>query len=131
MHVPPRDRTARRALAATAAALLLSSCNGSDSTSVEAEPLASITTSPTSLALKVGDTASVSVATTPALAANRTVTWTVTPSTLASITNVAPMGARVSLKALAPGTGTLGLTFTTPQQKVTGQVFLIVISAAP
>jgi len=130
MPATPPNRTVQRALAA-AAVLLLSSCNGSDSTAVEAEPIASITTTPTSLALTVGDTASVSVTTTPALASNRTVKWTVTPATLASITNVAPMGARVSVKALAPGTGSLDLTFTTPQQQVSATVFVIVKSAAP
>ena len=127
----PRVRLLQRVLPAVAAACALGSCKSSDTTTLEPEPLAAITVSPTALSLRVGDTASVTVTTTPALATGRTVSWNISQPSVATITSVAPLGARVTVRAVAPGTASLDLTFTTPQQTATGRVFVIVTSTPP
>ncbi|AHG89522.1 Ig domain protein group 2 domain protein [Gemmatirosa kalamazoonensis] len=125
-----RVRPIQRLLPALAACAL-GSCKSSDTTTEEPEPLATVTVSPTALSLRVGDTASVTVTTTPALSTGRTVTWTSSRPSVATITSVAPLGGRVSVRAAAAGTASLDLTFTTPQQTATKSVFVIVTTATP
>ena len=128
----PLDRRLRRvpAAAVAAAGLALTACNGGGTPTEEAEPLATATTSTTALALRVGDTASVSITTTPALSSTRTVTWSSSQPTAVAITSTAPLGARVSVRAVAPTTSTrLDYRFTTPQQSISGSVVVVVISS--
>jgi hypothetical protein len=131
--VAPPDRAPHRALAALvalAAGLALTSCGGSDTPTEDVEPLATATPSTTALSLRVGDTASVSITTTPALSATRMVAWSSSQPTALAITGTAPLGARVSVRAVAPTTTTtLNYRFTTPQQSIGGTVVVVVISS--
>ena len=125
-----RSRPLRRVLAALAAGLALTSCNGGETPTEDAEPLASATLSTSALALRVGDTASVGITTTPALSATRTVTWSSSLPAAVTITGTAPLGARVSVRAVTPTTATtLSYRFTTPQQSISGSVVVVVISS--
>jgi uncharacterized protein YjdB len=126
----PLDRRLRRLSAAVAVGLAMTACNDGGTPTEEAEPLASATTSTTALALRVGDTASVAITTTPALSSTRTVTWTSSQPSALVITGTAPLGARVSVRALAPTTSaTLNYRFTTPQQSLNGSIVAVVISS--
>jgi hypothetical protein len=126
----PLDRFLRRVFPVVVLGSALTSCNGGSTPTEEAEPLATAVLSTTALSLRVGDTASVSITTTPALSATRTVTWSSGLPSALQITGTAPMGARVSVRALAPTTHTtLDYRFTTPQQSISGSVVVIVISS--